>query len=196
LISMARISGGELVREPVNLSKLSEEIVAELKYQDRQQVRHQDREREVKCMIAHGMRVEGDRTLLRMVLENLIGNAWKFSSKVSMAEIEIGVDNHQTDAEGQDVFFIRDNGAGFDMRYADRLFGVFQRLHGNGEFQGTGIGLATVARILQRHGGRVWADAAVGVGATFFFTLWDKDHKDLRREKPAFTALPTAANDG
>lgn len=164
LISMARISGGDLVREPINLSKLAEEICGDLA--------HQDRSRNVRFMVAPQLRVDGDRTLLRMVLENLLGNAWKFSAKASLSIIELGVDSNDPGHEGRDVFFVRDNGAGFDMRYADKLFGVFQRLHGTNEFQGTGIGLATAARIIQRHGGKIWAEATVGQGATFYFTLW------------------------
>jgi light-regulated signal transduction histidine kinase (bacteriophytochrome) len=101
------------------------------------------------------------------MLENLIGNAWKFSSKGAAAHIEIGA---RLDGPTP-VFFVRDNGAGFDMKYADKLFGAFQRLHTLTEFEGTGIGLATVERIVKRHGGRVWAEAAVGRGATFYFTL-------------------------
>jgi light-regulated signal transduction histidine kinase (bacteriophytochrome) len=120
-----------------------------------------------------------------MVLDNLLGNAWKFSSKTAHTQIEVGVlrndGTHSALADApkgainREVYFVRDNGAGFDMRYADRLFGVFQRLHGSSEFQGTGIGLATVARIIHRHGGSIWAESDIGQGATFFFTLWDAD---------------------
>jgi len=108
-----------------------------------------------------------DPGLIQQVYANLIGNAVKYSRKRDLARIEIG----RTEAEGQTVYFVRDNGAGFDMRYADKLFGVFQRLHREDEFEGTGIGLATVQRIIQRHGGRIWAEAEVDQGATFFFTL-------------------------
>jgi len=101
------------------------------------------------------------------VLENLLGNAWKFSSHEEFARIELGMTYHYS----QPVFFVRDNGVGFDMTYVDKLFGAFQRLHAMSEFQGIGIGLATVHRIILRHGGRIWADASVGKGATFFFTL-------------------------
>src|SRR6185503_557894 len=110
---------------------------------------------------------QGDPRLVRAALENLIGNAWKFSSKTDQPRIEIGA---LADG-GRKVFYVRDNGAGFDMAYANKLFGAFQRLHSAGEFSGTGIGLATVQRIVQRHGGRIWADAQPEKGAVFFFTL-------------------------
>ena len=102
-----------------------------------------------------------------IVLENLLGNAWKFTSRTANARIEVGM----TAANDETIYFVRDNGAGFDMAFADRLFGIFQRLHSPMEFEGTGIGLATVRRIVQRHGGRIWADAKVDGGATFNFTL-------------------------
>jgi light-regulated signal transduction histidine kinase (bacteriophytochrome) len=105
--------------------------------------------------------------VLRVVLTNLFANAWKFTSKVPFSNIEFG----HSSAEGNDAFFVRDNGAGFDMAYAGKLFGAFQRMHAAKEFPGTGIGLATVQRIIHRHGGRVWAESAVGAGATFHFTL-------------------------
>ena len=116
------------------------------------------------------------RRLLRIVLENLLGNAWKFTSKKDDARIELG----DTEMQGETVYFVRDNGAGFDMTYADRLFRSFQRLHKDTEFPGTGIGLATVQRIVERHGGRVWAEGAVGQGATFWFTLGRKPSVSTR----------------
>jgi len=109
----------------------------------------------------------GDARLLELVLQNLIGNAWKFTAKQSSARIEVGLRHDQ----GRTVFFVSDNGAGFDMNYAKKLFGAFQRLHSSKEFEGTGIGLATVQRIVRRHGGEAWAEGEVGKGATFYFTV-------------------------
>ena len=111
--------------------------------------------------------MQGDPTLLRMVLENLLGNAWKYSAKVECTRIRFG----SVEQGGRRVFVVSDNGAGFDMRFAERLFGVFQRLHSASDFQGTGVGLALVRRIVRRHGGDVWAESAVGEGSRFYFTL-------------------------
>jgi light-regulated signal transduction histidine kinase (bacteriophytochrome) len=111
--------------------------------------------------------VEGDPHLLHIVMENLLSNAWKFTSKQEQPRIEFGQKSHA----GERTFYVRDNGVGFDMAYADKLFGVFQRLHSISEFPGTGVGLATVQRIIAIHGGRIWADSSVGMGATFYFTL-------------------------
>jgi light-regulated signal transduction histidine kinase (bacteriophytochrome) len=114
------------------------------------------------------MSATGDARLLRIALENLIGNAWKFTQRRNGPRIEIGTG---ASADGKPFYFVRDNGAGFDMAYADKLFGAFQRLHRESEFEGTGIGLATVARIIHRHGGRIWAESRPEEGATFSFTL-------------------------
>ena len=120
---------------------------------------------EVDFVIKPDIAAKGDLTLLKVVIENLLGNAWKYSSKVDHpVTIEFGMTE-------DNVYFIRDNGAGFDTKYADKLFGVFQRLHSEKEFEGTGIGLVTVQRIIERHGGKIWAKSELGKGATFYFTL-------------------------
>ncbi|MEK6770528.1 MAG: ATP-binding protein, partial [Pseudomonadota bacterium] len=160
LIKLARVARAEIKREAVDLSALAGEVLAEL----------QKREpgRRVECHIEPGLAAEGDARLLRVVLDNLLGNAWKFTGRQPRARIEFGA---LRDADGAPGFFVRDNGAGFDMTYADKLFGAFQRLHTLSEFPGTGVGLATVQRIVHRHGGRVRAEGALGKGATFYFTL-------------------------
>ena len=159
VLQLARVTRSEMRREAVNLSKMAGKLVAELK--------KGDEDRSVAVKIEEGLTTHGDRRLLQIVLSNLLGNAWKFTSKVPQAEIAFG----QTQQNGQSSYFIRDNGAGFDMAYANKLFGAFQRLHTAGEFEGTGIGLATVQRIINRHGGRVWAEGKVNEGATFYFAL-------------------------
>jgi light-regulated signal transduction histidine kinase (bacteriophytochrome) len=143
----------------VDLTALADEIIASL--------RQQTPERSVEVIVAPGLHAEGDATLLRSVLENLLGNAWKYSGKIAAARIEFASksENNQT------IFFIKDNGVGFDMKYAPKLFGVFQRLHDTNEYEGLGIGLASAKRIINRHGGEMWADASPGQGATFYFTL-------------------------
>lgn len=159
LLALSRLSQQPLARQPVNLSRLAEYIVDDL--------RRTHPERQVRVTIEPGLVTEGDPTLLRMALENLLGNAWKYTGKVRDAQIGF---QHDPTAPGV-VYLVRDNGAGFDMRFADRLFGVFQRLHSASEFPGTGIGLASVQRIVRRHGGEIWAESAVGRGTTFRFTL-------------------------
>jgi PAS domain S-box-containing protein len=159
LLTLSRVTRSEIRREKVDLSDLAHSIADELQGAAPQ--------RQVRFAIAHGLVANGDPGLLRAALENLIGNAWKFTAKRPHATIELGM----TQNNGAAVFFVRDDGAGFDMAYADKLFGPFQRLHGRKEFEGTGIGLATVQRIINRHGGRIWAEAEVGRGATFYFTL-------------------------
>jgi PAS domain S-box-containing protein len=160
LLSLSRVSRGELSRTTVDLTALAAEIAARL--------REQDPTRQVEWRIQAGLQAHGDPRLLRIALDNLLGNAWKFTSKRETAIIEMSV---ETQPGQPTVFRVRDNGAGFDMAHASKLFGAFQRLHGVQEFAGTGIGLATVQRIMHRHGGRVWAEGTVERGATFFFTL-------------------------
>lgn len=159
LLNLSRVGRGEFKRTKVDLSKLAEAIAANLK--------KAGRNRKVTFDIAPGMVAEGDVRLLRIVLENLLGNAWKFTSKHRQAKIEFGVTEH----DGKRAYYVRDDGDGFDMAYADKLFQPFQRLHRADEFEGTGIGLATVARIVQRHGGRVWAESDAEQGTTMYFTL-------------------------
>jgi light-regulated signal transduction histidine kinase (bacteriophytochrome) len=126
-------------------------------------------DRKVEIAIAPKLYADADPQLAAIALDNLLGNAWKFTAKVAAPRIELG----QTTVDGAVAYFVRDNGAGFDMAYRDKLFGVFQRLHPESEYPGTGIGLATVARITQRHRGRTWADGKLGEGATFYFTLME-----------------------
>jgi light-regulated signal transduction histidine kinase (bacteriophytochrome) len=148
-----------MVRQEVDLSRMAGDILDEF--------RQAAPERAVEAHIAGGMVVQGDPQLLRVALQNLIENAWKYSSKEAAPIVEFGC----REENGERVFRVRDNGVGFDMAYADRLFAPFHRLHRPEEFEGTGIGLATVARIVHRHGGRIWAESAPGQGATFHFTL-------------------------
>jgi PAS domain S-box-containing protein len=161
VLQLARVTRSEMRREVVNLSEMARAVVAEL--------RKGDEGRSVAVNIEEGLSSNGDKRLLRVMLGNLLGNAWKFTSKRERAEIAFG--HEKRDAES--VYFVRDNGAGFDMAYVNKLFGAFQRLHTAREFEGTGIGLATVQRIINRHGGRVWAEGAINQGATFYFTLPD-----------------------
>lgn len=159
LLSLSQLSTRPLVCQPVNLSQQAGYVVEELQRAAPQ--------RELALDIEPGLVVQGDPTLLRMVLENLLGNAWKYSAKAERTEISFG----SVQQGGRRVFVVSDNGAGFDMRFAERLFGVFQRLHSASDFQGTGVGLALVRRIIRRHGGDIWAESAVGEGARFYFTL-------------------------
>jgi light-regulated signal transduction histidine kinase (bacteriophytochrome) len=158
-LSLARIGRCELRRTRVDLSAVARRVL------ERLAATHP--ERSVEAIVPDHVAAYGDLPLLKVVLENLLGNAWKFTGKRSHARIELG-----TQAQvGRTVYFVRDNGAGFDMNYAAKMFGAFQRLHTSSEFEGTGIGLATVQRIVRRHGGRVWAESTIGEGATFYFTL-------------------------
>lgn len=159
LLSLSRVSRSELNREAVDLSTLAREVFDPL--------RESDPARRVEVEIQPGVAAWGDARLLRVVLENLLGNAWKYTARTPEAHIAFGT----AEANGDHAFFVRDDGAGFDMNYVGKLFHPFQRLHAREEFEGSGIGLATVRRIVQRHGGKVWAEGAVDKGATFYFTL-------------------------
>lgn len=156
---LARVGRTELSRESVDLSVKAQVISLELK--------HREPGRQVEFDIAEGIRTDADPKMVRQLLEILMGNAWKFSSKTASARIGFG----SMDKDGRKVYFVSDNGAGFDMAYAEKLFTVFHRLHRADEFEGNGVGLAIAQRIVARHGGKIWADSAPGVGATFFFTL-------------------------
>jgi len=159
LLALARVTRSRMAWTTVDLSAIGHAIAGELANSDAQ--------RDVQFIIENGVCVEGDASLLRVVLENLFENAWKYTSRHERARIEFGT----RDADGETIYFVRDDGAGFDMEHASKLFGAFERLHPVSEFEGTGIGLATVQRIVERHGGHVWAEAEPEKGATFYFTL-------------------------
>ncbi|HEX7926021.1 MAG TPA: PAS domain S-box protein [bacterium] len=159
LLELSRISRAELKRQPVDLSEIAKEIAAELA--------QGHPERRMDLAVTPGLSAAADPRLMRALLTNLLGNAWKFTGKAEHPRVEFTVEPH----EGRQAFLVRDNGAGFDMKYAEKLFGAFQRLHGVDEFPGTGIGLATAQRIVRRHGGTIWATGAVGKGASFYFTI-------------------------
>lgn len=161
LLELARLTRSELHRAPQDLTALAHAVAGEL--------RQAEPERTVEFAAHPGLIVNADAVLLRVVLENLLGNAWKYTARQPQARVELG----SYPAEGRTVLYVRDNGAGFDMAYSDKLFGAFQRLHSPREYPGTGVGLATVQRIIHRHGGRIWAESLVGLGATFHFTLPD-----------------------
>jgi signal transduction histidine kinase len=158
LLALSRVTRGELKRGETHVSSLARSVVSRLQ--------RANPDRKVDIVVADGIVADCDDRLLTIVLENLIGNAWKFTGKRRDARIDVGMmdDDPRT-------YFVRDNGAGFDMSYASKLFGIFQRLHSAADFEGTGIGLVTVQRIIRRHGGRIWAQGQVGHGATFYFTL-------------------------
>jgi PAS domain S-box-containing protein len=159
MLELSRLNRGEMRRERVDLTALAGAAAAGL--------RGGEPGRKVTFVIQTGLSAEGDASLLRVALENLLGNAWKFTSKKPSATITVG----RAEQEGIPEFFVRDDGAGFDMAHADKLFGAFQRLHSEREFPGNGVGLATVQRVVHRHGGRVWGEGSPGQGATFHFTL-------------------------
>lgn len=159
LLKLARVTRVEMRTEVVDVSGMARDIAAELQ--------RTDAARHVEFVIAPGLKARADAPLLRVALENLLRNSWKYTAKQPRPRVEFG----SIEANGGQAFMVRDNGAGFDMKYMDKLFGVFQRLHSAAEFEGTGVGLATVRRIITRHGGRIWAEGAVDQGATFYFTL-------------------------
>lgn len=164
LLRLSRVTRAEHHPVPVDLSRLARAAVAQLE--------RIEPGRKIDIVIEDNITATGDPKLLAIVFDNLFGNAWKFTSKTEHPHIELGTTRTE---QGERVYFVRDNGAGFDMAYQNKLFGVFQRLHPAHEFPGTGIGLATVKRIIERHGGRIWAEGALGKGATFFFTLGGRE---------------------
>ena len=159
LLELSKATRGEIARQSVDLSAQATAVVADL--------RQAEPDRQVEVLIAQGVTTVADSRLVKDLLENLLSNAWKYTGKKSDPSIEFGVKQQN----GESVYFVRDNGAGFDQAYADKLFKPFQRLHQSSDFPGSGIGLATVQRIVHRHGGEIWAVGGVGEGATFFFTL-------------------------
>jgi DNA-binding response OmpR family regulator len=177
MLALAQVTRVEFERANVNLSVIASRVATELA--------RAAPDRDVDFTVPDNLTAEGDARLLTIAFENLLGNAWKYTGHRKRAKIEVGV----TDSASH-TFFVRDNGAGFDMAYADKLFGMFQRLHTKSEFEGTGIGLATVRRVIRRHGGRIWAEAAVDGGATFFFTLGDDQRMAT---EPAARAIGSAS---
>lgn len=172
MLLLSRLSRSDMSRDEVDLSRIALEVAAEL--------REAEPGREVTVEVAPGLVADADPRLVRVLMQNLIGNAWKFTSKREAATIEVARANPEADA-----FMVRDDGVGFDMAYSDKLFGAFQRLHSAGDFEGTGVGLATVQRIVNRHGGRVWAEAEPDSGATFYFTLPRTRTADGEQDDPA-----------
>jgi light-regulated signal transduction histidine kinase (bacteriophytochrome) len=159
LLNLSRATSTPLHRTPVDLSQMTERILGNLK--------SENGTREVRFLVRRGARAIADEGLMQVVLANLLENAWKYTSRANVAEIEFGFTEDPAGA----VYFVRDNGAGFNPRFADRLFRPFQRLHSQSEFPGTGVGLATAQRIIARHGGKIWAESKVDSGAVFYFTL-------------------------
>jgi PAS domain S-box-containing protein len=166
LLKLSRITRQDMTREEVDLTTLAREIL--------QALQTDDPTREIESSVQDNLIAWGDKGLIQLALRNLLQNAWKFTVREPRASIEVG----SMLRDGETTFYVRDNGVGFDMTYVDKLFGAFQRLHSSAEFPGTGIGLATVQRILNRHGGRIWAEGKVGEGASFFFTIGTRDRRD------------------
>jgi light-regulated signal transduction histidine kinase (bacteriophytochrome) len=159
LLKLSRVTRSDMNYEPVDLSEMSGKIISEM--------RRAEPDRFVEVSVSPGLKAYGDRNLLRLAMENLLANAWKFTSKTNGARIEVG----SNECDGTQEYFVRDNGVGFDMAFADKLFQPFQRLHRSTDFAGTGIGLATVKRVIRRHGGDIRAEGKVDQGAAFYFTL-------------------------
>jgi signal transduction histidine kinase len=169
LLLLSRVTRLDLDRRPIDLSSLAREVADILQ--------RGEPDRQVDIRIEEGLTAEADERLMRIAVENLFGNAWKFTRRVERPRIEFGAAE-----SGEHTYVVRDNGAGFEMERADKLFRPFQRLHSESDFPGTGIGLATIHRVIDRHGGRVWAEGSVGQGAAFFFTL---PANGRRRREPA-----------
>jgi signal transduction histidine kinase len=159
LLRLSRITRSELRREPLDLAALAREVVHEL--------RQSEPGRNVIFAISDSLQTRADPVLMRVALSNLLANSWKYTGRQQQPLISFGKEQR----DGSEVFCVRDNGAGFDMAYASKLFAPFQRLHSAREFPGSGVGLACVARVIHKHGGRIWADAKTGEGAAFFFTI-------------------------
>ena len=176
LLNLARVGRHSLSLQVAGLNSIVQEVVSILK--------PESEGRQVKWNVADLPFVECDPVLIKQVLQNLMANALKFTRPRSRAVIEVG----QINENGHPAIFVRDNGVGFSMKYADKLFGVFQRLHRAEDFEGTGIGLATVQRIIQKHGGRVWVEAELDRGATFYFTLGVAEHAEFKKEAAALGA--------
>jgi light-regulated signal transduction histidine kinase (bacteriophytochrome) len=168
ILMLSRVTRHEIHKKDIDISSIAKEVIKDLK--------SSEPKRKVDFTVNPKLKTKADDRLMKIVLENLIGNAWKFTQTRPGAKIEVGC----MDLAGERAFFVKDSGVGFNMAYADKLFGPFQRLHSEKEFPGTGIGLASVKRIITRHGGRIWADSKVGKGATFYFTIPNKlggDHE-------------------
>ncbi|MDH5259179.1 MAG: PAS domain S-box protein [Gammaproteobacteria bacterium] len=159
MLILSRVTRHDIQQQTVDMSEIARTIAEGLK--------QQDEHRDVKIVIPDELKIQGDAHLIKIMLDNLIGNAWKYSSKTAHAVIEFG----KSEKEGEDIYYIKDNGSGFDMKYASKLFVAFQRLHSAIDYAGSGVGLATVYRIINRHNGRIWAEATPDKGATFYFTL-------------------------
>lgn len=159
MLILSRVTRHDIQQQTVDMSEIARTIAEGLK--------QQDEHRDVKIVIPNELKIQGDAHLIKIMLDNLIGNAWKYSSKTAHAVIEFG----KSEKEGEDIYYIKDNGSGFDMKYASKLFVAFQRLHSAIDYAGSGVGLATVYRIINRHNGRIWAEATPDKGATFYFTL-------------------------